>query len=89
MMGSPEWTGGHQHGAALEFTRHGMDFSGLQRLAERERWQNGGKSFGHHRLAGSGRAYEQNIMAARTGYFESPLYVFLPFYIGKSKSNEA
>ena len=48
MMRRAERASGHEHVAALQASRHGMDFCGFKSFSHAERGQNGGKAFRHH-----------------------------------------
>ena len=60
-----------------------MDAGDLERLLERERWEDAGESLGQHRLAGAGRADHQHVVATGGGDLERALDRLLSLDIGE------
>ena len=60
---------------------HRMDHGGLQQLGRRERRQQARQAGGHHRLAGAGRADEQQVVAPGRGDLQRPLGVLLALHV--------
>lgn len=63
--------------AALDQPGHRPDHGGLQQLLGRQRRQQAGQPRGHHRLARSRRADEEQVVAAGGGDLQRPLGAFL------------
>ena len=68
-------------GRRVQHAGHGVNLGRLQRLLESERRQDRRQPFGQHRLARSGRADHEDVMAARRGDLESALGRLLPAHV--------
>ena len=73
----------HERRFAVDFAGHGVYFGRFERFVQRQRRQDGRYAFGHHRFAGTRRAYHYNIVSAGSSHFDGALYIFLTFHIGK------
>lgn len=62
---------------------HRMDHRCVQQFPGRERRQEAGQTLGHHRLAGSRRAHEQQVVAARRGDLQGALGVLLALHVSQ------
>ena len=65
------------------FAGDGVDLSGFEGFAERERREDAGHAFGEHGLAAARRADEDGIVGACGGDFECALDVGLTFDVGE------
>ena len=80
---------GHQRGALGQFARHAVDFGRFEGFAQGERWHDGRQALGHHRLARTGAAYQQDVVSAGTGDLKGALDVLLSLDVGEVIGEDA
>src|SRR5437764_13934230 len=66
-----------------EQSRYAVNLVRLDRFLQRHRRNDGSDAFRQHRFARARRPDHENVVATSNGYFQRPLDVRLPFYIGK------
>ena len=76
-----EGAGGDERRAGVEHSGDAVDLGRLQRLAGGERGEDGGHGAGEERLAASGRAGHQEVVASGGGDLHRPLRLILPAYV--------
>ena len=79
----------HQAGARRQEPCHRMDRRHIDRLVERERRQDSRHTPRHHRLARTGWSDDEQVVAARTGYFNCPTREELPANIRQVRARRA
>jgi len=83
MMRGSERPRGYQSGLIAKQAGDGMDFCCLNRFLESHWRQNRGKPSSEHRLSGSGRSNQDNVVAAGDGDFHGALRLILPFDVSE------
>ena len=81
VMGRTERPLGHKGIPGRQHSHDGIHLTDLQRFLPRHIRENGGQTLAEHTFAGTRRAYEQHIVAARRRDLQRPLYVFLPQHV--------
>ena len=74
--------------AAVEEPGDALDRGHLDRFVEVERREDRGEAAREHRLAGSRRTDEENVVTARGGDLEGPLRRLLPTNVGEVAGGE-
>src|SRR2546423_706034 len=88
-MRRAKWSFGDQACASRQ-SGDGMNLGQLQRGFKFERGQNGRQAFGEHRLAGAGRADEQDVVNGKTtsgGYLSKSIPSRESSILGRHPSN--
>lgn len=79
VVGRAKGSGDEEGFFRVEEAGDGVDLGGLDGFVFAHVGHDGGKAFGEHGLAGSGRPYHQDVVAAGDGDFEGALDVGLAF----------
>ncbi len=82
-MRSSERSPRHKRLAGGQQSDDAVYFSGLQGFLQRERRQYGSQPLGQHRFSSAGRAYQQHVMATRSGDLQRALDRLLTLYLGE------
>ena len=83
VVGAAEGALRNERGVLAQLACHGVNLRGLQALAQREGRQYGGQSLGHHRLAATGTANEDDVMASGGSHLQGALDVLLALDIAE------
>ena len=78
-----EGADGYQRGFGVDKSRYRIDIGGFDRLFKAHSGQDGGHTLCKHALAGTRRAYHNNVVSSACGDLKRFFGVLLTLYIGK------
>ena len=81
MVGRPEWPAGDKGLLRRQTAHDGVDFTHFQGFLPGHIRQNGRQALTEHAFAGTRRADQQHIVAARRCNLQRPLHILLPQHI--------